>query len=78
MNITVMPITSARINLGSVVQKVASGGSSVILERAGKQIAAIINMEMLEDITDGVDLAYSKKTCKATTDWNSIKHKYGV
>ncbi len=76
--ITSIPITKARINLGAIVQQVAGSGDSVILEKAGNPTAAIINIEMLEDIMDGVDLAYCKKTIKGTTKWNDIKSKYGV
>jgi len=76
--ITTMPITQARVNLGAVVQGVANTGAQVVLERAGNPVAAIINIEMLEDIMDGVDLTYCKKTSKGTTSWNDIKHKYGV
>jgi len=76
--LTTMPITQARINLGAVVQSVESGDSQVILERAGNPVAAIVNIEMLENMFDGLEIAYAKKTAKDFVNWSDIKSNYGI
>ena len=76
--ITTLPITKARVNLGAVVEQVAAGGSQVILERSGNPVAAIVDIDLLESMLDGLDIAELKKSSTQTVAWNDIKANYGL
>jgi len=44
-----MPISKARVNLGSVVDRIREKGGQVVLEKNGIPVAAIISIYDLED-----------------------------
>ena len=56
-----MPITKARINLGAVVKNVSLNKKPVILNRDGYPVAAIIDIDKLEEIMDRADLIEKKR-----------------
>ncbi len=47
---TRLPITLARINLGAVVKRVHLGKEHFILEKSGIPIAALINVQLFEEL----------------------------
>ena len=47
--VSVMPITKARINLGSVVRRVHLNKEYIILEKGGIPVAGIMDADELED-----------------------------
>ena len=62
--VTTMPITKARINLGSVVKRVNLNKERIILEKDGFPVAAIVDLDTIEDITDSIDLEKAVRTSK--------------
>lgn len=75
---TMMPITKARINLGAVVKDVNINKNPVILNRDGYPVAAIIDIERLEDSLDSNELMQEKKAKNKFVEWDKIKSNYGV
>ena len=73
-----MPITKARINLGAVVKRVSLKKEPVILNRDGYPVAAIIDIEKLEDLMDAQDLIAEKKKDNDFIEWDTIKAKYEI
>jgi len=57
MNTIAMPITKVRVNLGSIVESVRTGGDSVVLEKGGIPVAAVVAMDWFEDVQDALTLA---------------------
>ncbi|TSC86903.1 MAG: hypothetical protein G01um10148_8 [Parcubacteria group bacterium Gr01-1014_8] len=55
MATSTMPITQARVNLGSVIRRVLKG-ERITLEKGGIPVATIINREDLEDLEDALEL----------------------
>lgn len=76
--ITTLPITKARVNLGAVVEQVSTQGNQVILERSGNPVAAIVDIDLLESMLDGLEIAELKKTSTKTIAWDDIKSDYGL
>lgn len=77
--VTIMPITKARINLGAVVKRVNLNKEKIILEKEGFPVAAIVNLDMLEDIVGSVDLEKSVRTSKKEfISSGDVKKKYGL
>jgi len=62
--VTTMPITKARINLGAVVKRVNLNKEKIILEKDGFPVAAIVDLNTIEDIQDSIDLEKAVKTSK--------------
>ncbi|MCK5285613.1 MAG: type II toxin-antitoxin system Phd/YefM family antitoxin [Candidatus Pacebacteria bacterium] len=77
--VTIMPITKARINLGSVVKRVNLNKERIILEKDGFPVAAIVNLDILEDIGDSIDLEKAVRTSKKDfISLGDVKKKYGL
>jgi len=47
--VNVIPITKARVNLGSVIKKVHLGHEYFIIEKDGYPVAGIMNIDEFED-----------------------------
>lgn len=73
-----MPITKARINLGAVVRDVSLSKNPVVLNRDGYPVAAIIDIERLEDFLDASELMQEKNSENEFVEWDKIKSNYGV
>ncbi len=72
---TTMPITKARINLGAVVKRVSLKKEPIILNRDGYPVAAIIDIEKLEDLMDAKELMEEKSKKNDFVEWDKIKTK---
>lgn len=55
-----MPISKARVNLGSVIQRVLKG-ERITLEKGGIPVATIINKDDLEELEDALDLMVARE-----------------
>jgi prevent-host-death family protein len=75
---TTMPITKARINLGAVVKQVSLKKEPIVLNRDGYPVAAIIDIEKLEDLMDAKELIAEKNAKNDFVEWDKIKSKYAV
>lgn len=78
MTILTMPVTEARVNFGSVVEKVRSRSARIVLEKSGIPVATIINIEELEDLYDTIALMQAREESKnePTVKWGDIRKKY--
>lgn len=50
--VTIMPITKARINLGSIIKKVRLNKEYYVLEKDGYPVAGIMDIDEFEDYLD--------------------------
>ncbi len=73
-----MPITKARVNLGAVVERVRTTNEQVTLEKGGIPVAALVNIEALEDLQDALDLfiAREENRLEPLVNWSDIRAKY--
>jgi prevent-host-death family protein len=76
--IKTMPITKARINLGSVVERVRTTCERVTLEKGGIAVATIINTEELENLQDTLDMLIARESMRAEDllKWSDVRAKY--
>jgi prevent-host-death family protein len=73
---TTMPITKVRINLGAIVRRVSLKKEPVILNRDGYPVAAIVDIEKMEDLMDSQELIAEKNAKNDFVEWDKIKSKY--
>ncbi len=73
-----IPITKARINLGAVVKKVNLSKEPIILNKDGYPVAAIIDVEKLEDLIDTNELSQEKNANNEFVEWDKLKQDYDV
>ena len=73
-----IPISKARVNLGSVVKGVRDKGDIIVLEKDGIPVASIVGIDVVEDLRDALDLAAARiRTQKeALVDWADVREKY--
>lgn len=73
-----MPITEARVNLGSVVERVRTNDARIILEKGGIPVATIVNIEELQNLYDTIELMQAREQSKdePKTNWKDIREKY--
>ena len=77
--VTTIPITKARINLGSVVKRVNLNKERIILEKDGFPVAAIIDLDTMENIVDSIDLEKAVRISKKDfISLDDVKKKYGL
>jgi hypothetical protein len=68
-----IPITRARINLGQVVRRAHINKEYFILEKDGIPVAAIMNVEELEDYLELKDPALKKHIQKSNQEYQRGK-----
>lgn len=56
-----MPMTKARINLGSLVRSVHVDGDVVVLEKDGIPVAGLLGIDAVEDYLEAQDPALRKR-----------------
>lgn len=79
-------MSHARQTLPEIVNRVAFGGDRVVINRSGKEVAALVSMEdlavlkMLEDREDLKDAraAIAEAKRKGTVKWNALKEEVGL
>lgn len=73
-----IPISKARVNLGSVVKGVREKGDVIVLEKDGIPVASIVGVDVIEDLRDALDLAAARIAThkEPLTDWASIRAEY--
>ena len=78
--------SDAREHFAEILNRVAYGGDRVVVERRGKELAAIVSLDdlkILETIEDRLDVddalaAIEEADQKGTTSWKSLKAKLGL
>lgn len=79
-------MSHARQTLPEIVNRVAFGGERVVINRSGKEVAALISMKdlatlrMLEDRDDlkAARAAIAEAKKKGTVKWNQVKRELGL
>jgi prevent-host-death family protein len=85
-SMTRLTVTDVRDDFAEVVNRVAYGGERIVINRRGKEIAALVPVEdvaMLEALEDRVDIARARKAlaearAKGTVHWDDLKAELGL
>lgn len=74
----IIPITKARVNLGAIVERVRTKSEQVTLEKRGVPVAALVNIDVVEDLQDALDLfiAREENRLEPLVNWSDIRAKY--
>ncbi|MBI1975143.1 MAG: type II toxin-antitoxin system Phd/YefM family antitoxin [Parcubacteria group bacterium] len=87
---TTIPLTKARVNLGSIVKRVHLKKERFILEKDGYPVAALIDLDEYEDYLDSQDESLKKQIRESRAEFDAgkgrsfdkflsrMKEKYGV
>jgi prevent-host-death family protein len=81
---TRLAATEARIRFADVVNDVAFRGQRVVLQRHGKDIAAVVPIEdlaLLEELEDRIDLEAARKALRdkePAVAWDALKRELGI
>ncbi len=78
MTTKTLPITKARINLGSIIEQVRTKNQRFILEKGGIPVATIVSIDTIEDLLDTLEIVRAREETKneQLIDWNKIRNKY--
>ena len=76
-----MPLSKARGELGDIVNRVAHGGERVLLNRNGKNVAAVVSLrdlELIRRLEDAADLkaavaARAEVARRGSVPWKKLK-----
>lgn len=76
-------ITEARRTLSDTVSRVSFGGERIILDRNGKDVAALISvedLELLELLEDRLDIEAAREALldDEFIDWDDLKKESGL
>jgi len=71
--ITTIPITKARVNLGSVVRRVRLKKERFVIEKDGYPVAALVDIDEFEDFLDSRDEKLKKSVSRATAEFKAGK-----
>jgi len=83
---SIVKMSHARQTLPEIVNRVAFGGERVVINRSGKEVAAVISIEdlavlrMLEDREDlkAARAAIAEVKKKGTVKWSKLKEEVGL
>ena len=75
--------TALREKLGDVLNRVAYGGERIILERRGKDVAALVPMAdlaLLNELEDRIDLEAAREALAepGAIPWEDVKKQLGL
>ena len=73
--VSVMPITKARINLGSVVRRVHLNKEYIILEKGGIPVVGLMDADELEDYLEVHDPKVQAQIRKSTAEYLAGKSR---
>ena len=81
-----MPVHRARRELADVINRVAYARERILLDRRGKNVAAIVpieDFELLEKLEDRIDLESARAALagargKKRVSWKQIMARYGL
>ncbi|MDB4900717.1 MAG: prevent-host-death family protein [Gemmatimonadetes bacterium] len=84
MTVTRLPASQARERFSEILSEVAYGNGRIVLQRHGKDVAAVISAEDLkrfEELEDRADLLEMEQVLKKgepAIPWDQAKAKLGV
>lgn len=72
-----------REDLGDALNRVAFGGERIVLERRGRDVAALVPMEdlaLLNELEDRIDLDAARKALaeSGSVPWEDVKQQLGL
>jgi len=70
---TTIPITKARVNLGSIVKRMHLKKECFVLEKDGYPVAALIDIDEYEDYLDSQDEALKKQIRDSRKEFDAGK-----
>lgn len=75
--------SALRGELGDALNRVAYGGERIVLERRGKDVAALVPMEdlaLLNQLEDRIDLDAARKALAepGSASWEDVKQQLGL
>lgn len=78
-----LTVTEVRDALAEALNRVAYGGERIVLERHGKQLAALVpveDLELLEELEDRADVKAARKALreKGSESWEDVKRRNGI
>ncbi len=79
-----LPTSQARSEFAEIVNEVAFRGERVVLQRHGKDVAAIVpiaDFELLEELEDRIDLDLARKALKekeSRVPFDKLKRELGI
>ena len=86
-----IPVSDFKNEIAEVINRVAYAGERVLLQRHGKDVAALVSMKELkvlqeiEQMEDEIDLKAALKALKEiksgkdkVTSWDSVKKDFGL
>ena len=71
--ITIIPITKARINLGSIIKKVRLNKEYYVLEKDGYPVAGIMDIDEFEDYLDSRNKNLNKQIKRSFKEFKAGK-----
>ena len=69
--VNIIPITKARINLGSIVKRARLGKEYFILEKAGSPVAGLMDIDDFEDFLESRDPKIKKCIDKSYLEYKA-------
>ena len=80
------PVSEARQNLSETLNRVRYGGERIMLQRRGKDVAAIVPVEdvlLLEELEDRIDMEGAREALReaereGTIPWEEVKKMLGL
>lgn len=73
--VTIMPITKARINLGSIIKKVRMNKEYYVLEKDGYPVAGIMDIDEFEDYLDARNENLNKQIKESFVEFKTGRTK---
>ena len=71
--VNIIPITKARINLGSIVKRARLGKEYFILEKDGYPVAGLMDIDAFEDFLESRNLKVKKQIAKSHKEYKAGK-----
>lgn len=80
---TSLPVSKARQELAELINRVAYKGERIVIERHGKDVAALVpteDLQVLESLEDRIDLEDARKALKekGAIPWEKVKADLGL
>lgn len=80
---TSLPVSKARQELAELINRVAYKGERIVIERHGKDVAALVpteDLRVLESLEDRIDLEDARKALKekGAIPWEKVKADLGL
>jgi len=78
-----LPVSKARQELAELINRVAYGGERIVIERRGKEVAALVpteDLQVLESLEDRIDLETAREALKekGAIPWEKLKADLGL